>query len=201
MFSRLGSSLAALALFSGLAAGQTTATGPCDSTFTVDAKPGQLIRMHLRSGDVAITGSEESKITVYCSTKNSGGAREAKVRFKSAAGVADLHVDGGPTNNFRLVVEVPKNSNLVVRCPAGDLTVKGVTGDKDVSLRAGNLGIEVGSKNEYREAEASVLAGDLTAPAFGVDTGGLFRSFRKLYPDGKYLLHAHVTAGEIDLTN
>jgi hypothetical protein len=44
-----------------------------------------------------------------------------------------------------------------------------------------------------------VTAGDVKAPAFGVNKGGLFRSFRKEYPGGKYRLHAHVGAGDLVL--
>ena len=85
--------------------------------------------------------------------------------------------------------------------PAGDLTLEGVTGDKDVELHAGNLVIAVGNAADYRRADASLMAGDLTAPAFDVEKGGLFRSFEKNNPGGKYLLHAHVAAGEITLRN
>jgi hypothetical protein len=44
-----------------------------------------------------------------------------------------------------------------------------------------------------------VLAGDLTASAFGVSKDGLFRSFEKDNPSGKYRLHAHVGAGDLTL--
>ena len=68
-------------------------------------------------------------------------------------------------------------------------------------IHAGDLEIEVGDAKSYRHADASLLAGDLSAPAFDVDKGGLFRSFRKSNPDGKYVLHAHVGAGDITLKN
>jgi hypothetical protein len=168
-----------LPVFALAVAGQTTMTGVCDRTFTTDFQPGHEIRMHLRSGDVRIVGTDAAKITMSC----------------------DLRVSGGPNNDFRLRIQVPKNSNLMVRCPAGDLAVEGVTGDKDVELHAGSLDIAVGDATNYRHADASLMAGDLSAPAFAVDKGGLFRSFRKDNPAGKYSLHAHVAAGEITLKN
>jgi hypothetical protein len=124
-----------------------------------------------------------------------------KISFSTVGDIGKLRVSGGPTNDFRLRIQVPKNTNLMVRCPAGDLTVEGITGDKDVELHAGNLDIAVGDASAYRHADASLMAGDLTAPAFDVDKGGLFRSFQKSNAGGKYLLHAHVAAGEITLRN
>ena len=183
-----------------IAAGQTTTTGYCDRSFEADFPAEHEIRMALRSGEVQITGSDRDKVTVSCELKDSSRAREVRITFKTAdAGY--LRVRGGPTNDFRLLIQVPRNSNLQVRVPAGDLTLEGVTGDKDVELHAGNLVIAVGNAADYRRADASLMAGDLSAPAFDIDKGGLFRSFQKSNPDGKYLLHAHVAAGEITLRN
>ena len=44
-----------------------------------------------------------------------------------------------------------------------------------------------------------MLAGDLTASAFGVSKDGLFRSFEKDNLSGKYRLHAYVGAGDLTL--
>jgi hypothetical protein len=188
-----------------IAAGQTTTTtGYCDRAFEAEFPAEHAIRMHLRSGEVRITGSDRDKVTVSCELKDSSRAREVGITFKAAGKAAEagyLRVTGGPTNDFRLLIQVPRNSNLQVRAPAGDVTVEGVTGDKDVELHAGNLVIAVGNAADYRRADASLMAGDLTAPAFDVEKGGLFRSFEKNNPGGKYLLHAHVAAGEITLRN
>jgi len=46
--------------------------------------------------------------------------------------------------------------------------------------------------------DASVNSGELNAAAFNVEKGGLFRSFSQSGP-GKYRMHAHVGAGELDL--
>jgi hypothetical protein len=45
-----------------------------------------------------------------------------------------------------------------------------------------------------------VTAGDLHAPAFKAATGGLFRSIKWKGP-GKYRLHVHLTAGDVNLRN
>jgi hypothetical protein len=87
---------------------------------------------------------------------------------------------------------------LYVRMPAGDLTVEGVSGDKDVELHFGDLTIAVGNAADYSHVDASVMSGDLEAAPFGESHGGLFRSFEKS-GSGKYKLHAHVGAGDLTL--
>ena len=89
--------------------------------------------------------------------------------------------------------------NLRVRCTAGDLTLSGVSGDKDVGLNAGNLTIELGDAGAYRHAEGSVLAGNISASVFGVENDGLFRSFKKDNPAGRYRLRAELLAGNLIL--
>jgi hypothetical protein len=184
-----------------LGADGQTMTGACDRTFEADLRPGREIRMYLRSGDVDITGADAEKLVVSCELDDNYRARDVKIRFTKSAKGGELLVRGGPVNNFRLRIQVPKNSNLLVRCPAGDVTLRGVTGDKDVEVHAGDLVIEVGDAAGYRHADASLLAGDLSAPAFKVEKDGLFRSFRTHNPGGKYVLHAHVGAGDITLRN
>jgi len=97
-----------------------------------------------------------------------------------------------------MTVEVPKTSNLYVRMFAGQMNVSDITGDKDVELHAGQLNMDIGKPEDYFRVEASVLTGSVEASAFNVSKGGLFRSFEHGGP-GKYRLHAHVGAGEIDL--
>lgn len=198
MFSRFRFCLPGFAL---VIAGQTTTTSVCDRTFETDFQPGHEIRMHLRSGEVRIVGSDAPRVTLSCEMKDSSRSREVKITFRVTGDTGTLRVSGGPTNDFRLRIQVPKNTNLMVRCPAGDLAVEGVTGDKDVELHAGNLDIAVGDATDYRYADASLMAGELSAQAFDIDKGGLFRSFQKSNPGGKYLLHAHVATGQITLRN
>jgi len=76
--------------------------------------------------------------------------------------------------------------------------VRDIVGDKDVELHFGQVSMDVGKAEEYRRVSASVNSGEINAPAFNVSKGGLFRSFNQS-GSGKYLLHAHVGAGELDL--
>lgn len=99
--------------------------------------------------------------------------------------------------NYR--IEVPEKTGVVIRATAGDLRVKGLIGDKDIELRAGNLTIDVGDPGSYKVAEGNVLAGNISARPFGSQKDGLFRRFRKENRGGQYRLRAELLAGDLTL--
>jgi hypothetical protein len=173
--------------------------GSCERAFEAPFEPGGQLNMRLRSGDIEVRGIDSPVVRVSCELKHDEEAQEVTITFKGSGHSGDLRIQGGPHNDIRFRIEVPKSSHLFVRSPAGDLTVKGVVGDKDVEIHAGDLTIEVGNPADYIHTDASVYAGDLNASAFGVTKDGLFRSFNKNNPAGKYRLHAHVAAGDLVL--
>lgn len=147
--------------------------------------------MNLRAGDIAIVGTDAAMVRVSCDQ----AMRDIKISF-----AADhLTTRGGPDRQVHFRIEVPRSMNLRVRCTAGNLTVSGISGDKDVELNAGNLTIAVGDAGAYRHAEGSVLAGNISASVFGVENDGLFRSFKKDNPAGRYRLRAELLAGNLTL--
>lgn len=157
------------------------------------------MRIHVRSGDIDIIGQDSPKINVSCEVRDDERARDIHISFHNEGKAGDLRISGGPNNNVHVRILVPRASHLFVRSPAGDLTVRDVIGDKDAELHAGDLTISVGRASDYAHADGSVLAGDLNASAFDVTKDGLFRSFEKNNPSGKYHLHAHVGAGDLVL--
>jgi hypothetical protein len=170
-----------------------------DHPFDVDFSSGQQIRLDFRSGEFRIVGTDANKISVRATGHNAEKARDMTVTFKHFGYRADLQISRGAINDGpAITVEVPKVSGLFVRMPFGDLTVEGVSGDKDVELHAGDLNIAVGDAADYGHVDASVNAGDLSAGPFGESKDGLFRSFRKT-GTGRYKLHAHLGAGDLNL--
>jgi len=121
-----------------------------------------------------------------------------RVALKAEGDSGDLQIHGGPTGNFLILIEVPRQTNLYVRMPFGSLEVRNTTGDKDIELHSGELVIGIGNPKDYARVEASVYSGELDSPPFGVSKGGLFRSFHK-EGSGPYTLHAHVGTGELTL--
>jgi hypothetical protein len=163
-------------------------SGSCANPFEAPASSGHEIAMNVRSGEISIVGTEVAVIRVSCTVRDN--ARDIKISF-----AADhLTIRGGPDRDVHIRIEIPRSMNLRVRCSAGDLT-----GDKDIELNAGNLTIAVGDAGAYRHAEASVLAGNISASAFGAELDGLFRSFKKDNSAGRYRLRAELLAGNLTL--
>jgi hypothetical protein len=157
---------------------------------------GGSLRMDLCSSGVEIRGVEENIVRLsYESEKDTSGV---KVRLKTSGSEASLEVDRCPHENFRITVEVPRQADLHVRMVAGQLDVKGIKGNKDLELSFGQLGVEVGRKEDYAHVDASVVTGEVDGAPFDVSKGGLFRSFERK-GTGTYRLHAHVGAGQVSL--
>ena len=192
--------LAALMIvYAAAAMGQTTNLGQCERAFETRIQPGTDLRIDTRSGNIDIVGSPEPKLIVSCEVDKSGRWDDVQVKVAGSGNSTDLKVSGGPRDRFRVRIQVPDRMNLTLRCTAGDVDIRGIEGDKDVSLTAGDLDIDVGSARDYARTHASVTAGDLNARAFGVNKGGLFRSFKQMNPDGKYRLDVRLFAGDLTL--
>jgi hypothetical protein len=188
-------------LFAPLALAQSSkleVTNLLDHPFQVDYPSGSQLNLHVRSGDVRVVGSKDNKISVRLDANDPEKAREVRVRFERFDSSAELRIWGGPRNDVRIIVKVPRATGLFVRMPFGQLEITDITGDKDVQLHAGELILGVGNPADYSHVDASVNSGGLEAPPFGEDHGGLFRSFRKS-GNGKYKLHAHVGAGDLTM--
>jgi hypothetical protein len=162
-----------------------------DNPIEAKFSPGGHIHMEICPGGIEVTGTDEPVLRV-------SPDRDVRVRIETFGDHADVRLTGCPQNNFRARIEVPKSSVLRVRMLAGQLDVKDVAGDKDVELSFGQLNIDAGKSEDYASVDASVYSGAIDAEPFDVHKGGLFRSFDQSGP-GKYRLHAHVGAGQIEL--
>ena len=160
-----------------------------------DFVSGGKIEITLESGDYGIRASSDNRIHVRW---NEASAKGVRVKLTTNGKSAELRVENTPHNNFHATIEVPALTDVRVRLTAGNLEMARIKGDKDIEANAGNLNISVGSSNDWSDVDASVTAGGLHAPAFQAATEGLFRSFKWKGP-GKYRLHAHLTAGDINL--
>jgi hypothetical protein len=165
----------------------------------VEAKflPNGQIRIDVCPSAARVVGTNDDSIRVSYNAPD-GNDSDVKVRIKVEGERAGIKVSGCPRNNFHLNIEVPASSDLYARMFAGQMNVDNLSGNKDVELHFGQLTMEVGKAEDYRHVEASVMSGDLQASAFNVSKGGLFRSFDQDGP-GKFRIHAHVGAGQIDL--
>jgi hypothetical protein len=159
--------------------------------------PGGRISMDLSAGEYEIAGSPDGRIRLDWSLEDRSRLDEVHNRIDVRGSEATISTEG-PGNNFEVRIQVPARSNLHVRLTAGELTIKGIEGDKDVELHAGELDIDVMRPEDYRHVDAGIWAGELHATPFRVMKEGLFRSF-DWSGTGRYRLHAHLKAGELRL--
>ena len=76
--------------------------------------------------------------------------------------------------------------------------MRGIEGNKRVDSWAGDVSIDIGQPEQYRQVDASVRAGDLNARPFNVSKGGLLRSF-SWTGKGPYSLQVKLFAGDLTL--
>lgn len=166
--------------------------------FEMEFVSGGRVQLDVRSGDVRISGTDSNKISIHYEGRHADDIGNVVVHCKKMGSSARVEISGGPRNEFQIRIEIPRETDLQVRMPFGDLNIDKVHGGKDVELHAGQLTMEMGDPKDYAQIEASVLTGELNLSALGVDKGGLFRSYKKDGP-GKLRLYAHVGSGELDL--
>lgn len=186
--------------FGPAALGQTstesTYFGPQGYETSLEA--GANLRLHLRDGDFRVIGTDAEKISIQVSGRDAYQAKNMKIQLKRSDRMVDLTLSHVPKNDFQVTIEIPKYTHLYARMRGGDLSVQGVTGDKDLELTAGDLSVQVGDPKDYSHVDLSVSIGDLSGDQFGEPEGWLGKSIHKLGA-GKHRLHAHVMAGDLVL--
>ena len=93
------------------------ATDLPEHPFQVDYPSGRQLSLRLRSGDVRVVGKADNQISVRLEARDSERAREVKVFFERFDNSAELRVSGGPRNDLRIIVEVPKTPGFLFACP------------------------------------------------------------------------------------
>jgi hypothetical protein len=170
-----------------------------------DANPSTLpfrgsgtIRLDLPSGAVEVIGTADERITVsWHSTTSRDLEGKVKVDLREESGGKEAVVAiEGPSNHVRYRIEVPRRSSVVMRMSAGDCLVHGIQGDLTANLLAGNLELQIDEPRDYRAVRGSVTSGGLTAKPWGIDKGGLLRSFEVTGP-GAHEINAKVLAGQL----
>jgi hypothetical protein len=160
--------------------------------------PGGSVAMDLSAGAYNVRGTPDPTIRVRWETRSSGDAARVQTEVVTEGSRANIRTRG-PRDGFRVEIDLPARSDLHLSLSAGDLQIRGLEGNKTVSVWAGDVLIEVGPVEQYKNVEASVRMGDLTMQPFGLgNTGGLFRS-RSWSGPGQYSIKATLTAGDLKL--
>jgi hypothetical protein len=156
---------------------------------------GGKIRIELSAGNYEIRPSRDNKIRLHWSTEKATDMRRVHANIESRGSEASITTDG-PDDNIRVEIEVPRRSDMHLRITAGNVSIYGIEGDKDIEGRAGNLDVDVIDPEMYKRVDGSVIAGNVEALPFHASKSGLFRSFH-WNGGGIYRLHAHLMAGNI----
>jgi hypothetical protein len=158
---------------------------------------GGKVYLDLSAGAYRIEGTPDKAIRMRWRTSDQRdlGRVRANVEVKGANATVYL---SGPGNNFGADIELPARTDLTLRLSAGDLKVRGLEGNKDVDLWAGDVTIEVGEPQRYRKVDATVRMGQITAMPFNQTKGGLFRSIGYT-GQGPYELRVRLFAGDLKL--
>jgi hypothetical protein len=194
--------LAAFLLFGSVTFCQTAqeTTKLQNQSYETNLASGATLRLHLHDGDFRVVGTDSEKISIHVEGKNVELAKNIKIRLKRSGGVADLTLLDVPKKELQVTIEIPRSITLYARMHGGDLSVRGVAGDKDLELTGGDLTIQVGSPEDYSHVDLSVKFGDGSGSQFGDPKGWVGNSVRR-EGGGKYRLHAHVTAGDLVLVS
>jgi len=175
-------------------AAQSTSSQPVDKAF---AKGGTIV-MNLSAGDYRIEGRADDKIRVDWRVDRSADAERVRTKVDVKAARARIETTSARNGGVHYTIEVPSRSDIEIDLSAGDLEVRGIEGNKRIESWAGDLSIDIGRPDQYRQVEASVRAGDLSARPFNVSMGGLFRSFTRS-GNGPYSLRVKLVAGDLTL--
>ena len=181
----------------GTAALLATSNVRAGSDAQANEKPfvsGGKIDIQLSGGDYSIVPASDNRIRVTLT----GDAGSTKVDLGTNGSQATVKVSNTPRNNFKATIEVPKVSDLTLHLTGGDLSIAGITGNKDVNATAGDLSVAVPDPNEYGSVELSVKAGDIDAHPFGGSKSGLLQTFT-WSGKGKYMLHVRLGAGDLKI--
>lgn len=166
--------------------------------FQTDLKRVTTLRLHLHDGDFRIVASDSDDITIHTDGKNRIQAKKMKIRLARKDDSLDITFSHVPKSECQITIAVPRQTNLYARMRAGDLSVDGIAGDKDLEVLAGDLSIQVPDAGDYGPVDLSVRFGDVSADQFGTPKGVMGNSLRR-DGNGKYRLHAHVFAGDLTL--
>ncbi len=169
-----------------------------DQPYQADFAGGKFLRLHLHDGDFRIVGSETGSIHITAIGKKLGEAHKIKFDFSRVGDTVDLKLSHVPKNELQVTIAIPRDSNLFARMRGGDLSVEGVTGDKDLKLTGGDLSIQVGNPEDYAHVNLSVRFGDVSGSQFGDPKGWIGNSVKR-DGAGKHELLAHVFAGDLIL--
>ena len=156
-------------------------------------KTGKGIEVRATSGNINIVGTQDNDVRVTIGNVSAESAKTAHIKINRNRNPILIEITDLP-QFATAFVEVPRAAGLTVSMLAGELHIEDIEGDKLCLLRSGKMLIDVGNPEAYKSVRAFVFAGDIHAPAFNRDTGGVWRMMTWTGP-GQAVIDAHVSTG------
>ncbi len=167
---------------------------PPDQVERPFARGGRIV-MDLSAGAYSIRGGAIDAIRVRWETRDPRDLSSVRTDVAVNGSAATVRTRG-PKNNFRVHMDVPGRTDIQLDLSAGELNLRGIEGNKSISMWAGEVTVELGDPQLYRRIDTTVRFGEIQASPFGASRGGILRSFR-WDGSGKYTLLAKLFAGEV----
>lgn len=189
--------LSVLSLAAALLATAAVASAQSDPHVTRAAfRSGGTVRLELNSGDIDVIPGDGDSIVVRWTGKSADDAH-ASIQVNGEQATVRT---SGERDEVKYVVQLPRQSDVVARCTAGDLTIGAFDGDVDASLRFGDLRIALLDPARYADVDAGVRVGDLGQNVFQASEHGTLGKSIHVSGHGPNRLSAHVTFGDLSLT-
>jgi hypothetical protein len=97
----------------------------------------------------------------------------------------------------RVTVYLPAYTDLKLQLGAGQITVKGIEGNKDLHVNVGQLTVNIADGAEYSEIRTSSKLGETNDEVSHKRSDGFFPSTDHVSSQGLYKLYARVDIGEV----
>lgn len=166
-----------------------------DGTVERPFAPGGHIQLQLSAADYRIEGAPGNSIRIEWRVDHREDTAQAGAQLQ-VTGASAAIVTHSPKNGVHFTIDVPFRTNIDLDMSAGDLELLGIQGSQSVSSWAGDVTIDAGKPDQYRNVDAAVRFGDITAHPFNFETGGVWRSFTWKGP-GQYSLKVRLFAGDL----
>jgi hypothetical protein len=99
----------------------------------------------------------------------------------------------------RVTISIPAQTDLKLELGVGDLSIRGIEGNKDLHVGIGQLTVGVTDSAKYSDVRTATKIGDAEDAVFHQHSGGFFPKTQHTSLQGIYKLHATVGIGEVDV--
>jgi hypothetical protein len=169
------------------------------------------LMMEVNLGEVRIVRSDDSKTLRLTIEPRGEGYDDVTMqswvrRFDVAGDRAAIAVKmpkqfHNNTSSPRVTVYLPAHTDIKFEMGAGQLTVKGIQGNKDLHVDVGQLTVGIEDSAEYSEIHTSSKLGQANDHVSDEHSGGFFPGTNHASAQGLYRLNATVDIGQVDVVH